>query len=112
MNLKVVVEGHTQQIQIPENFINEAADYFLMMDTDMDKGYQMSQFWVEKPDVFQRCQIAADKILTAIQTDNERTATLMAAYILARMPDTKVITLSQNGDMSEHDIENIDLGFY
>lgn len=112
MNLKIVVEGQTQHIKIPNELIIEAADFFLMMDNEMDRGYQMSQFWVEKPDVFQRCQIAADKILTALQTDNEKTATLMAAYILFRMPDTKIVTLSQNGDMSEHDIENMDLGLY
>ncbi len=111
MDLKVVVEGHSQIINVPDNLLTEATDYFAMMDDSMDKGYQMSQYWVEKPDTFQRCQIAADKLLTALHTHNENMYTLMAAYILSRLPDTKIVALSPDGDMNEHNIDDIDMEF-
>ena len=106
MELKVIVEGNSHIIKLPDDIMIMAADYFDMMDDDMDKGYQMSQYWVEKPDTFQRCQIAADKLLTALETQNENTSQLMAAYILARLPNTQVVALSQSGDMNTHDIDD------
>ncbi len=111
MDLKVVIEGNTQIINIPDSLLTEADDYFEMMDNSMEKGYQMSQYWVEKPDTFQRCQIAADKLLTALHTHNENTYTLMGAYILSRLPDTKIVALSSSGDMNEHNIDDIDMEF-
>ncbi|HIO91576.1 MAG TPA: hypothetical protein EYG68_01880 [Leucothrix mucor] len=109
MELKVVVEGHPHMVDFPDEIMTQAADYFDMMDKDMDKGYQMSQQWVDKPDTFQRCQIAADKLLTALETQNNNTTKLMAAYILSRMPNTQVVSLSQSGDMSTHDIDDQDI---
>ena len=111
MDLKIVIEGNAQIINIPDSLLTEATDYFEMMDKSMENGYQMSQYWVEKPDTFQRCQIAADKLLTALHTHNENTYTLMAAYILSRLPDTKIVALSPDGDMNEHNIDDIDMGF-
>jgi Na+-transporting NADH:ubiquinone oxidoreductase subunit NqrF len=110
MNLKVVIEDSSQIVNVPDHLLIDAIDYFEMMDKSMDKGYQMSQYWVETPDIFQRCQIAADKLLTALHTHNENMYTLMAAYILSRLPDTKIVILSPTGDMNEHDIDDIDLG--
>jgi hypothetical protein len=97
-------DGQEYQLKVPEHIITEATDYFDMMDSDMNRGYQMSRRWVESPDQFQRCQIAADHILTALETDNGKTATMMAAYILNRMPTTQEIHLNIEGDMMEHDI--------
>ena len=36
------------------------------MDQDMDAGWQMSRDWVDNPSREQRCQIVADKLLTAL----------------------------------------------
>ena len=109
MELKVTVEGKSHTISFPDSILQEASDYFDMMDSDMDKGYQMSHLWVENPDTFQRCQIAADKLLTALETQKESTVQMMAAYIMSRMPNTKVVSLSQSGDMSTHDIDDQDM---
>ena len=49
--------------------MEDATDYFDMMDRDMDNGYQMSRTWVAKPDLYQRCQIAGDKLLTTPNPD-------------------------------------------
>ena len=74
----------------------------------MNKGWQMSQLWVEKPDQQQRCQIVADKLLTALNTDDKKTGVMMSAYILNRMPNTRELHLSVTGDMNEHVISGAD----
>jgi hypothetical protein len=104
MLLKVFIDEHEDVIKVPDNIINDAADYFNMMDADMNRGYQMSRSWVESPDLYQKCQIAADHILTALETHNDKTATLMAAYILNRVPNAREIHLALTGDMHEHEI--------
>ena len=104
MLLKVFIDGHEDTIKVPDNIITDAADYFNMMDADMNRGYQMSRSWVEAPDLYQKCQIAADHILTAMETHNDKTATLMAAYILNRVPNASEIHLDLTGDMNEHEI--------
>lgn len=105
MNLKIIIDDEVQDIHIPENIITEASEYFEMLDKDMDKGYQMSRTWVEKPDQLQRCQIVADRILTALETENLKTGTLMAAYILNRVPNAYALHLNYEGDMTLYDIE-------
>jgi hypothetical protein len=77
-----------------------AGDFFKKMDADMDRGWQMSRKWVDRPDDVQRCQIAADKILTAIETENEKLAALMAAYILRRIPSIDSVDIDISGDMT------------
>lgn len=105
MKLIVFIDDEQHDIDVPDFILTEARDYFDMMDKDMDQGYQMSRTWVDNPDQFERCQIAGDKILTAIQTDNRETCALMAGYILARVPQVKKLYLAQTGDMTEHDVE-------
>ena len=72
MILNVIINDKPRPLEVPEDVIKEGETFFQKMDCDMDKGWQMSRDWVEKPDAEQRCQIAADKILTAIDTDNEK----------------------------------------
>ena len=105
MKLTVYIDDQQHEIEVPEFILEQATDYFDMMDKDMDNGYQMSRQWVDKPDQFQRCQIAGDKLLTAVQNKNRKTCILMAAYILHRVPKIKALMLTQRGDMNEHDID-------
>lgn len=104
MILNVIVEDQTYPIRVPDEMLVEAKDYFQKMDADMDKGWQMSRKWVDRPDDEQRCQIAADKILTAIETENEKLAALMAAYILHRMPGIEGVDVDISGDMTETEL--------
>ena len=105
MILKIIIDDEEQDIHVPESIIADAKDYFDMLDKDMDQGYQMSRTWVEKPDLLQRCQIVGDRILTAIETENTKTGTLMAAYILARVPSAYALHLNNEGDMTLYDLE-------
>lgn len=101
MILKVIVDERTIPIEVPDYMLAEAGDFFAKMDADMDSGWQMSRTWVDKPNDLQRCQIAADKILTAMHTENEKMATLMAAYILKKMPNASTVDVDSEGDMTQ-----------
>jgi hypothetical protein len=104
MKLNIIVDGRTNVFDVPDELLTDAQDFFDKLNDDMDKGYQMSRDWVENPDNEQRCQIAANQILTAIETDNEKLLMLMAAYILRTMPGVKSINIDITGDMNETDI--------
>lgn len=105
MKLIIIIDDETQDIHVPDEIVSEASEYFDMIDKDMDQGYQMSRTWVAKPDQYQRCQIVGDRILTALETDNTKTGTLMAAYILARVPNAYALHLNSEGDMTLYDLE-------
>jgi hypothetical protein len=102
MILKVFLEDQTYPVVVPDNIVSGAEDFFSFLDSDMDKGWQMSQFWVENPDINQRCQIAADKLLTALNNDDQKTGIMMSAYIMNRLPGSTELHLSVTGDMNEH----------
>jgi hypothetical protein len=104
MKLNIIVEGRANAFEVPDSLLVEAKDFFDKLNADMDQGWQMSRDWVENPTPQQRCQIAGDKILTAIETDNEKMLMLMAAYILHTLPGIKSINIDVSGDMNETDL--------
>ncbi len=108
MILKVFLEDQTYPLEIPESMVSEAEDFFSFLDEDMKKGWQMSHIWVESPDNYQRCQIVADKLLTALNNDDKKTGVMMTAYILNRRPETTELHLSVSGDMNEHVLSGTD----
>lgn len=102
MILKVFLEDQVYPVEIPEYIVSDAEEFFSYLDHDMDKGWQMSHIWIDKPDINQRCQIVADKLLTALTNDDQKTGVMMSAYILNRLPGTTEVHLSTSGDMNEH----------
>ena len=104
MKLNIIVDGRSNAFEVPDSLLTEAKDFFDKLDADMDKGWQMSRDWVESPNAEQRCQIAGDRILTAIDTDNEKMLMLMSAYILRTMPGVKAIHIDVTGDMNESEL--------
>ena len=101
MILKIIIDEKTIPIEVPDYMLVEAEEFFNKMDADMDSGWQMSRTWVDQPDNVQRCQIAADRILTSVHTENEKMATLMAAYILKKLPNFSVVDIDTEGDMTQ-----------
>ena len=65
----------------------------------MNCGWQMSRWWVPDPDQNQRCQIVADKLLTAMQNNNKEFALLMCGYILHAKPATRRIRINTDGEI-------------
>ena len=104
MQLRIQINDTTRDIDVPDFMLAEGEDFFAQMDQDMSKGYQMSRKWVDNPDQEQRCQIVADKILTALSNGNQKSGTLMAAYILKRMPQVREIHMNTEGDMLGHEL--------
>ena len=104
MKLNIIVDGRSNAFEVPDSLLTDAVDFFEKLDADMAKGWQMSRDWVDSPNAEQRCQIAADKILTAIETENEKLLMLMAAYILRTMPGVTGVNIDITGDMNETDI--------
>ncbi|MBT4837475.1 MAG: hypothetical protein HON94_09040 [Methylococcales bacterium] len=104
MILNITINENPVPLEIPEFLIEKAADFFEKVDKDLDSGWQMSREWVSNPTLIQRCQIAMDKILSAIETNNQQLAMLMAAYIVSKIPDVKEVIIGTTGDISENQI--------
>jgi hypothetical protein len=104
MILKLVIQEQVYPVTVPDDFVTEAEDFFTKLDSDMDKGWQMSRDWVDNPDPVQRCQIIGDKLLTAMHNDNKQMMLLLSAYILSRMPGVSAIRIDTNGEMLETEL--------
>lgn len=100
MILKVTIDEKTFPLEVEDEMILNAQDVFQKMDADMNQGWQMSRTWVDHPNGVQRCQIAADKMLTAIQHEKTATVGLMAAYIMNKMPSIQAIDIDTTGDIT------------
>ena len=99
MHLIVEIDDKSYQLDVPDSLTSEAQAFFDKMDLDMDAGWQMSRWWVPDPDQIQRCQIVADKLLTAMQQEQHEFALLMAAYILRYRPQTRRININTDGEI-------------
>ena len=105
MVLNVFIGEQPIQIDVPEFLISDAIELFTKMDKDMDKGYQMSRVWMDKLSDTQRCQVAADRLLTALENENENMKLMMAGYIFYKMPNVKNIYIDTEGDMTATELE-------
>jgi hypothetical protein len=100
MILKLTIDDQTYEIDVDEQSMQEAEEFYTKMDSDMDKGWQMSRSWVEQPDLYQRCQIVADRILGAFHTENQKMVLLMSGYILSRVPHVEEVIVDTTGDIT------------
>ena len=101
MTLKVLMDGNVYSISITSEISDEGEPFFSKMDQDMDKGWMMSREWVENPTQIQRCQIAADRLVDSIHSENETLTHLMVGYILTRMENVQEVHINTDGDMME-----------
>ena len=101
MQLTIHIDEKSQTIEIPETILENASDFFQKMDKDMDNGWQMSREWVQSPSTTQRCQIAADRLMSALSSENETMLMLMCGYILLKLGDVKSVHIDTEGDMKQ-----------
>lgn len=99
MKLNIIVDERALTVDVPPHMLHEAEDFFRKMDHDMDRGWQMGPEFIENPDKLQRCQIAANKLLTSLSGANETMITLMAGYILKRLPGVTGVRIDTAGEM-------------
>jgi hypothetical protein len=90
--------------------IERGSEFFEQLDRDMDQGWQMSREWVDSPNRLQRCQIVADKLLTALEKENEKLGMLMAGYILSRLPNVETVELDIQGEVQNNEFHFRDAG--
>jgi hypothetical protein len=98
MILKLILDEQIYELNVPESLVAQAQDFFAKMDRDMDQGWQMGREWIEHPDRLQRCQIVADKLLTALETENHDLGRLMAGYIVSRVPEIDSLEPDPTGE--------------
>lgn len=99
--LKITIENKSKELEVPDEVILEGESFFQKMDADMDRGWQMGQEFIENPTQENRCQIAAEKILQAVDTQNDKLLFLMAGYILVRMPTVTGVDICTSGEPLE-----------
>jgi len=99
MKLKVIIDDNVRQIDVPTDMLDEAEEFFGKMDRDMDRGWRMGPEFIENPDQINRCQIAANKLLTSLSASNTKVAILMAGYILKRLPGVTGVRIDTGGEM-------------
>ena len=104
MILKVVIDDQLLELNVPEAFVAQAQDFFAKMDADMDQGWQVNREWVEQPDQMLRAQIAANKLLTALENEDHNLGRLMAGYIVSRVPNIESLELAPAGETRDHRI--------
>lgn len=104
MRFKVIVGEQVYAVEVPDELLGEAREFHDRLDRDMDRGWQMSREFVAHPDRLQRCQIAADKLLTSLSQGNQATAMLMAAYIALRMPGAVGVDIDTGGEMQNTEL--------
>jgi len=99
MRFKVVIGEEIYAVEVPDELLPEAEAFHAKLDRDMDRGWQMSREFVDRPDYLQRCQIVADRLLTSIMQNNQATAMLMAGYIALRVPGVVGVDIDTSGEM-------------
>jgi hypothetical protein len=99
MLLKAIIDDQEISLEVPDPLLGEGEAFFAKLDADMDQGWQMSREWVANPSQVERCQIVADKLLTALEKENQRLGILMAGYLLSRLPGLETVTLDTHGEM-------------
>ena len=102
MILKAIIDDQVYELNVPDALLTEAGSFFAQLDRDMDQGWQMSREWVGAPDRVQRCQIVADKLLTALEQENDKLGRLMAGYILSRLPGVESVELDIHGEIQNN----------
>lgn len=99
MKLNVIVDERVYSVDVPPPMLIEAEEFFRKLDDDMDHGWQMGPEFIENPDKLQRCQIAANKLLTSLSGANETMVLLMAGFILKRLPGVTGVRIDTGGEM-------------
>ncbi len=102
MILNTLLNDQQLTLNVPDQLIAQAEGFFARMDQDMDKGWQVNREWVEQPNAYLRGQIAANKLLTALENEDHKLGRLMAGYILSRFPDIQSLELSEQGETRDH----------
>ncbi len=105
MNFNITIDEESYTLDVKEELMQELQSAHRDMDAEYDKGLQLGRYWIDTPTLEQRCQLTANKVVSAIHQENIRQFYLMASYILAKFPNLKQVTVSSDFEISDIDIE-------
>ncbi len=105
MNFNITIDDESYTLEVSEGLMQELKPVHEGMDAEYDKGIQLGRYWIEKPNLEQRCQFVANKVVSAIHQENIRLFYTTASYILKQFPNLKQVTVSSDFEISDIDIE-------
>lgn len=98
MQFDVYIEEGRQPVRVEPQDIESGQPMFDVMDKDMDGGWRMGPEFVHHPDVTQRVQIVAERLMLALEGRNQNLLTAMAAYIVYRVPNIRELHIDTSGE--------------
>ena len=101
MQLNMIIDDWSMNLEITDEYLQTMQDSFGKIDRDMDQGRRLGQRFIKEPNLTQRCQMAADRLLSALESNNEAMALLMGGYIVTRMDGVKQVKIDNNGEPQE-----------
>jgi hypothetical protein len=99
MMLDIYFEDQHYRVEVTEPLLQRGREFFEKMDRDMDAGWQMGPVFVEDLDGKKRAQIAASKLMIALEGQNEAMSKAMSAYIVVRLPGVTAVHIDTTGQM-------------
>jgi len=101
MNFNITIDEESYTLEVSDAIMKELQGVIEEMDADFDKGARIGRYWIDVPSDEQRCQIAADKVVSALHQQNVRMFYQMAAYILTKFPTLQMVTVSSDFEVSD-----------
>jgi len=101
MNFNITIDEESYTLEVSDAIMKELQGTIQDMDAEFDKGARIGRYWVDVPTDEQRCQLAADKVESAMHQQNVRLFYQMAAYILTKLPTLKMVTMSSDFEVSD-----------
>ena len=105
MNFNITIDDESYTLEVKDELMQELKSVHDEMDAEYDRGLQLGRYWIEAPNLEQRCQFTANKVVSAIHQENIRNFYIMASYILSKFPGLKRVTVSSDFEISDIDIE-------
>jgi len=105
MNFNITIDEESYTLEVTNELMQELQSTHNEMDAEYDKGLQLGRYWLDAPNLEQRCQLTANKVVGAIHQENIRQFYITASYILAKFPNLKQVTVSSDFEISDIDIE-------
>jgi hypothetical protein len=99
MMFDVYFEDQHYQLEVDEALLRQGKEFFERIDRDMDAGWQMGPSFVDELDDKNRAQIAASKLMIALENRNEAMSKAMSAYIVFRLPRVSAVHIDTTGQM-------------
>lgn len=96
----VFIEGNQYTVSVDHADIEHGMNFFADMDRDMDRGWRMGPEYVHEPNLTQRSQIVAERLMLALENRNTSLKAAMAAYIVWRVPNIRELHIDTSGDPS------------